>query len=148
LFFRTEGMRIFAVLIEPRMSAAKFVTPSISRDQTKVLVEFVSNVATRGSHALQHGKSKAAMLDRGFNGLIVLEQCFVQVAPRKQQAQSLLGKPHAVNLKLRPHLGGSAKHPVRIKHHQYRLMIIPIGDSCGDNLLSPIAIQVGQHQGS
>src|SRR6266849_1987210 len=122
LFFCAKGMRIFAVLIEPRMSAAKFVTPSISRNQTKVFVEFVIDVATRRGDALQHRKSKTAMLERGIRGQIELKQRFVQITPRKQQAQPLLGNSHSVDLKFRPYLGGSAKHAVTIKNHQCRLM--------------------------
>src|SRR5260370_256327 len=88
------------------------------------------------------------MFDCGMGGHIELEQCSVQIAPWKQQAQSLPGNSNAVDLKPRPHLSGSAKHPVRIKHHQRRLMIEPVGDSCGDDLLSAIAIQIGQHHGT
>ncbi len=40
LFFRTKGMRIFAVLIEARMSAAKIVA-RVGTNQMKVLVELI-----------------------------------------------------------------------------------------------------------
>src|SRR5690348_63514 len=84
LFFRAKGVRILAGLIELLMSAAKFVTACESRNQMKVLVEFVPDVATRRRDAFQHRKSNDAVLDGGLNGSIVLEQCFVQIAPRKQ----------------------------------------------------------------
>src|SRR5215468_10883220 len=147
LLFGTKRMRIFAVLIEPGMGAPKFVTPRISRYQMKILIEFVPNAATERGGAFQHSKSNFALFHRGLGGNIELEQCPVQIAPRKQQAQPLLGNPHAVDLKLGPHLGGSAKYPVRIKYNQGRLMIVSIGNSCGDDLLSPIAIQIAQHYG-
>ena len=147
LLLGTEGMRILAVLIELLMSAAKFIASGKSRNQTKALVEFVQDGATEGGgRALLYRDSKITMLDRRIYGVVELEQRSVQIAPWKQQAKSLLGNPHTVDLKLGPHFGGSTKHAVRIKHHQCRLMIISIGDSRGDNLLSPIAVQVGQHE--
>src|SRR5260370_6142643 len=140
-------MRIFAVFIEPRMSAAKFATPRKGCNQAKILVEFVPDAATWRRDAFQHCESKAAMLNRGLNRLVVLEQCSVQIASWKQQAQSLLSDAHPVYLKLGPNLGGGATYPVRIKHHQCRLMIISIGGACRDYLPSFIATQTRHHQG-
>src|SRR6266852_5859960 len=106
-------MGIFAGLIEPLMRAAKFVAPCVSRNQTKVSVDFVVDAAPPGvgGDAFQHRKSKAAVLEGGLGGRIELEQRSVQIASWKQQAQSLLGSPHAVDMKARPHLGRRAKHP-------------------------------------
>src|SRR5260370_27873262 len=60
LFFLSEGMRLFAGLIEARMGAAKFVASGISRNQTEVFVEFVPDTATRGRDAFHHRKSNDA----------------------------------------------------------------------------------------
>src|SRR6266478_2053881 len=109
------------------MSAAK-VLARVGTNQMKVLVEFIPDEAARGDYAFPHGKSNAPMLDRGLHGLIVGEQCFVQIAPWKQQAQPLLSNPHAVDLKRRPHLARSAKHALSIKRDQCRLKI-PIVDT-------------------
>ena len=85
------------------------------------------------------------MLNCRLDGIVVREQRrSVQIAPWKQQAQPLLGDAHAVDLKLCLDFAGSAEHPVSIEHHQCCLMIVSIGDSRGDDLLSAIAVQIGQ----
>src|SRR5258708_34798059 len=104
-------MSTFAVLIEPVMSAAKFVTSRIDSDQMKVFVEFVPDGAALGCSAFQHCKSKVAMLNCRLDGIGVREQRrSVQIAPWKQQAQPLLGEGHAVDVKRRLDFSVSAEH--------------------------------------
>lgn len=72
LFFCSKGMRIFAVLIEPRMSAPKIVA-RVGGNQMKVLVELIPDGATQWDQAFLHRKSNAAMLDRWLYGHIEAE---------------------------------------------------------------------------
>ena len=72
LLFRSKGMRIFAILIEARMSAAKIVA-RVGANQMKVLVELIPDGASRWEHAFLHCKSNAAMLYRGLHSPIERE---------------------------------------------------------------------------
>ena len=72
LLSRGKGMRVFAVLIEPRVIAAKVVA-RVSTNQMKVFVEFIPDLAARGGKAFPHRESNAAMLDRWLYGHIEAE---------------------------------------------------------------------------
>lgn len=72
LFFRGKEMRVFAVLIEARVIAAKVVA-RVSTNQMKILVEFIPDVAARRSEAFPHCESNAAMLNRCLYGRIEAE---------------------------------------------------------------------------
>jgi len=56
-------MYVLAGLKEPVVSTAKFITARKGRNQAKVLVEFVPDVATQRSYALRYRQPKAAMID-------------------------------------------------------------------------------------
>lgn len=143
LFYCAEGVCGFAGCIKLRMSAPKGLV-WVSRGQMKTLVEFVPDGAAWGMQPFHHRKSNAAVLNRRFLGGVELEQGFIQIATGEQQTKPLLGNTHAVDLQFRPScFGGSTKDAIRIEHDQCGLMI-PVADSGGDNLLSSIAIQVGQ----
>ena len=72
LLSRGKGMRVFAVLIEARMIAAKVVA-RVSTNQMKVFVEFIPDEATGRSDAFLHRESNAAMLDSWLYGYIEAE---------------------------------------------------------------------------
>src|SRR4029077_20178051 len=72
LFVDSQGMCIFARLIEARMSAAKFITARVSGNQTKIFIEFVPDSATRRSDAFHHRNPNAATFYSGLCGPIEL----------------------------------------------------------------------------
>src|ERR1051326_2404801 len=84
LFFRAEGMRVLAGLKEFVVVAAKVVTSGVSRNQIKVLVEFVPDGASddESVYALCHIQSKDTMFHDWTKSLVVLIQCPVQIAAR------------------------------------------------------------------
>src|SRR6266852_6501003 len=79
LFFVTKGMCVFGVSIELHVSGTK-VFGCESRIQMKVLVKFIYYDPTRGKRSFPHYKPNAAVLDGGLRGLVVREQCLVQIA--------------------------------------------------------------------
>src|ERR1035441_6176693 len=112
----------------------------------KISVELIPDDASWAGPTFPHRKSRSAMFDGGFLGLVVNMRRFIQIAAGKQQAHPLLSNAHAVELNLRPRsLGGSAKDLVRVEHHQSRLPI-SVADPGGDDLFPPIAIQIGQRK--
>src|SRR5579859_922841 len=98
-------MRPFAGLVEALVCAAKFITSGISRNEAKLVVEFIENPAiTGGGDAFCNSQAEVAMIEGRLHRIIELEQRPVHIAAREHEAQSFLGLSHSVNLKSWPDL--------------------------------------------
>src|SRR5579864_5208315 len=104
LLFGTEGMSVFPGLKEAVMSAAKFITAGKSCNQVKVPIEFIPDGARISGRrdALRNSESQDAVVKGRLHRYIELVQSSIQITSFKQQAQSLVGGTHPMDLELWP----------------------------------------------